>query len=126
MPPLLLVALGGAVGAVLRYLVARTLGATAFPWATLCVNVVGCFGIGLGLAWLERASAAGSIGPERAAELRLFVVVGLLGGLTTFSALGQETVALARSGALAAAGGSAALNLVLGFAAVAWGAHIAR
>jgi CrcB protein len=125
MPPVLLVALGGAAGAVLRYLVARAVGAAAFPWATLCVNVVGCFGIGLGLAWLQRASAAGAVAPERAADLRLFVVVGLLGGLTTFSAFGQETVALLRSGALGSAAASIVLNLGLGLAAVVLGARLA-
>lgn len=125
MPPVLLVALGGALGAVLRYLVARAVGAAAFPWATLCVNVVGCFGIGLGLAWLQRATAAGTVEPERAADLRLLVVVGLLGGLTTFSAFGQETVALLRGGALGAAGASIALNLGLGFSAVVLGARLA-
>lgn len=125
MPPLLLVALGGALGAVLRYLVARAVGPAAFPWATLCVNAVGCFGIGLALAWLQRAAAAGTLGPERAADVRLFAVVGLLGGLTTFSAFGQETVALVRSGALGAAVGSIALNLGLGLAAVVLGARLA-
>jgi CrcB protein len=125
MPPVLLVALGGAAGAVLRYLVGRAVGATAFPWATLCVNVAGCFGIGLGLAWLQRAAAAGTLGPERAADLRLLVVVGLLGGLTTFSAFGQETVALARGGALGAALASVVLNVGLGCAAVLVGARLA-
>jgi len=123
-PPVLLVALGGALGAVLRYLVGRAVGAAAFPWATLCVNVVGCLGIGFGLAWLQRATAAGSVAPERAADLRLVVVVGLLGGLTTFSAFGQETVALVRAGALGAACASIALNLGLGFGAVVVGARL--
>ena len=84
---LLLVAVGGALGAVARYGVgigaARWLG-LGFPWGTLAVNVVGGFAMG----WL-----AARIGPEQEA-LRLALGVGVLGGFTTFSAFSLETVRL--------------------------------
>ena len=87
------VALGGALGAVLRYqtggAVARWLGpsaAAAFPWATLAVNVTGSFAMGLLAGWLARHDGAEG--------WRLLLGVGLLGGFTTFSAFSLEAVAL--------------------------------
>lgn len=86
----LLVFLGGAAGSVGRYLVAlwaaNRLGAT-FPWGTLAVNVAGSFLIGL-LATL--ADEVGTIGPD----LRVFLVVGVLGGFTTFSSFSLESLRL--------------------------------
>jgi CrcB protein len=83
----LMVALGGAVGAVARYGVsvgaARWFG-LAFPWGTLIVNVVG--GLAMGLL-------AARFGPEQEA-VRLALGVGVLGGFTTFSAFSLETVRL--------------------------------
>ena len=83
----LLVALGGAVGAMARYgvgLGAARLFGLAFPWGTLAVNVVG--GLAMGLL-------AARTGPDQEA-LRLALGVGVLGGFTTFSAFSLETVRL--------------------------------
>ena len=92
----LLVALGGAAGAVLRYWVGmavqRSLG-PGFPWGTLAVNVSGCFVMGLVAGVAERQD---SLTPGT----RLFLVVGVLGGFTTFSAFANETVGAARAGAI--------------------------
>lgn len=92
----LLVGLGGFLGAIARYgcglLVQRIAGGTPiFPYATLLVNVAGSFLIGLGAVLiLSRVSAS--------AEWRLFLLVGLLGALTTFSTFSLETLELLYAG----------------------------
>ncbi len=93
MHPALLVFIGGGLGAITRY--AATVTATrwispAFPWSTLIVNLTGCFLIGL-LTGL--AGRNGLISPA----MRLFLAVGFLGGLTTFSTYGMEAVLAART-----------------------------
>lgn len=103
---ILLIAGGGAFGAVARYLLSDAVqNATSgsFPIGTLVVNALGCFLIGLfGYALLE--------GPVTARpEFRLALLVGVLGGFTTFSTFGWETVELFRAGNTR----GAALNIVL-------------
>jgi fluoride exporter len=91
---LLLVMCGGSLGAASRYgvglLAARFWGAT-FPWGTLMVNLVGCFLIGLLFALTERVRLL-------TPEMRLFLITGYLGALTTFSAFTLETVNAGRAG----------------------------
>ena len=105
------VALGGALGSVARYafsgVAVRWLGAE-FPYGTLFVNVTGSFTIGL-LAALVAADGRPLLG----ADARAFLLVGVLGGFTTFSSFSLETLELARGGALGAAGANVALSLVL-------------
>lgn len=105
------VALGGALGSVGRYAVSgiavRWLGA-GFPYGTLFVNVTGSFTIGL-LAALVAADGRPSLG----ADARAFLLVGVLGGFTTFSSFSLETLELARGGALGAAGANVVLSVVL-------------
>ena len=93
------VALGGATGAVLRYQSGRALTGwlgpqtvTAFPWATLTVNVVGSLAMGMLAGWLARH------GGENSEQWRLLVGVGLLGGFTTFSAFSLELMLLIERG----------------------------
>lgn len=86
MPNLLLVMLGGAIGAGLRHLVGVTALAKAgpgFPWATLFVNLAGGLAMGLLAGWFVRSGAN--------EQTRLLLAVGLLGGFTTFSAFSLET-----------------------------------
>ena len=114
-----LVALGAAIGGTLRALVSLALGATAFPWATLAVNALGSFAIGL---------YAGLTGPEgrllASGRSRQFVMTGICGGFTTFSLFGLETVRLAtRAPTLAAL--YVGLSLLLWFAAVWYGDTLA-
>jgi CrcB protein len=113
------VALGGALGSVARYAISgiavRWLGA-GFPYGTLFVNVTGSFTIGL-LAALVAADGRLSLG----ADARAFLMVGVLGGFTTFSSFSLETLNLARSGALAPAMLNVAGSLVLCLAAVSVG-----
>jgi len=111
-----LVAAGGALGSVLRYVVSVMVNqriAPGFPWATLFINLAGSFAIGVIVELaLTRAT---SIGPE----LRLFAAVGILGGFTTFSTFSLELVGLvgerAFVPALAYALGSVVLGFVLAF-----------
>lgn len=96
----LYIAMGGALGAVSRYgvtLGAARLGATGFPYATLTVNVVGSFLIGLFVAWLGGRT---EINPA----LRPLIQVGFLGALTTFSTFSLDALILLEQGRLTKAG----------------------
>jgi fluoride exporter len=84
-----------------------------FPWGTLMVNVLGSFIIGLFAA----LTADGVRGPL-SSETRLFVMAGLCGGYTTFSAFSLQTLVLMREGAWASAGVNIALSVALCLAAV--------
>ncbi len=116
-----LVGLGGFVGSALRFalggLAQRALPHAVLPAGTAFVNIAGCLAIGLvaGLAELR-----GALGPEA----RLFVVVGVLGGFTTFSALAAESFALALDSAVLKAFANMALHSVAGLAAV-WLGYVA-
>ena len=82
------VALGGALGAVGRYLVGLSLKtASGFPWATMSVNILGSLLMGLVIGWLSRQNGGSD-------ALRLFVAVGILGGFTTFSAFSMDLFTL--------------------------------
>jgi fluoride exporter len=89
------VAVGGGVGAFLRFAVGAWVvhhhPAAKFPWATLAVNWLGCLLIGLIYGWVEGRTMLG-------VSMRYFLVTGLLGGFTTFSAFGVETLYLFKRG----------------------------
>ena len=113
----LLVALGGAVGSVARYLVSRAVQGTllsAFPFGTMTANVLGCLVIGLvyGLADGDGAPVG--------ADLKLLLTVGFCGGFTTFSTFMNESLSLLRADSAAMmalyVGGSVALGLLAVFA----------
>jgi CrcB protein len=90
------VAVGGALGSVARYwmavAVARMAG-DAFPWGTLLINITGSFVI----AYFGTMTSPGGARPA-SIEMRLFVMVGLCGGYTTFSAFSMQTIELLRGG----------------------------
>lgn len=107
--PLLWIGLAGAVGAVLRYLITQgvmnALG-RGFPFGTLAVNVLGSFLIGiLFVVFWERA--------EGGELLRMILVVGLLGSLTTFSAFSLDTWMLLQHGAWLKAGANVLANVAI-------------
>jgi CrcB protein len=110
------VAAGGALGSLARYWLAElfaALGMAAFPWATLVANVSGSFVIGL---------VAALTGPDGrmlvAPELRLFWMVGICGGYTTFSSFSLQTLTLAQAGDWGRAGLNVASSLLLCLLAV--------
>ena len=118
MPTAVLVALGGATGAVARYGIGVRVGGRSFPWATLTVNLSGCFLLALVL---------GGVGPARwSASATTAVAVGVLGAYTTFSTFGFETMALFRGGSVLAATINAAGQVLAGLAAVAAGAALVK
>ena len=122
MPHLLLVMLGGAIGAALRYLVGlaalRGLGPD-YPWGTLIVNLTG----GLLMGLLAGILARGGGGNE---GLRAFVGVGILGGFTTFSAFSLETANMIERGQLLGAAGYSLASLVGAVAMLFLGLFMAR
>ncbi|ACE91300.1 camphor resistance protein CrcB [Rhizobium phaseoli] len=117
-----LVALGGAIGSVLRYYVgqwALRLMGPAFPWGTLAVNVVGCFVIGVFAELIARRFNASM-------ELRLLLITGFLGGFTTFSAFSLDAISLFERGEAVAGGIYIAASVGLSMAAVISGLAVMR
>ena len=116
------IAIGGAIGSVLRYAVsswlAQAVGET-FPWGTLIVNVTGSFVIGF---------FAAATGPDGrvllAPDMRQFVMVGVCGGYTTFSSFSLQTLNLVRDGDMLAAGANIAGSVVACLLAV-WAGYAA-
>ncbi|WP_374283242.1 fluoride efflux transporter CrcB [Novosphingobium sp.] len=122
----LYVALGGGIGAWLRFLTGRVwtqaigpVAASAFPWATLSVNLIGSFAMGLLAGWLARFGTYGE-------GWRLLLGVGVLGGFTTFSAFSLELAGMAQRGALGMAAGYALVSLVGGVAGLFAGLTMMR
>lgn len=111
--PAVLVAVGGAAGTLARYWIGVAVGVRTFPWATLGINVAGCFALALLLA-----GPAASRWPT---DVTTALAVGLVGGFTTYSTFGYETVTLARGGHLAWAAAYVGLSVVGGLAAATAG-----
>jgi CrcB protein len=119
--PVLQVALGGAIGAAMRYLtgigIVRLFGHTAFPLGVLTVNVLGSFAMGL---------FVGLAAHRGLTHLSPFVATGVLGGFTTFSAFSLEAVTLYERGALGLAAAYVIGNVVLSIAALFAGLALSR
>lgn len=119
---LLLVAVGGAIGASLRHLTSlaalRLIG-PGFPWATVAVNIVGSFAMGVFVETLVRR-----VGMPN--ELRLFVATGILGGFTTFSAFSLDFAVMWERGAMGSALAYALGSVVLSIIALFLGLWLAR
>ena len=117
------VGFGGFVGSSLRFLISgwvhRLPGTGAFPYGTLAVNVAGCLAIGLlgGLAEHRQVFSPAA---------RLFLMIGVLGGFTTFSTFAFETIALAHASDVARLFANIFLQVVLGLSAAWLGYVIAR
>ena len=117
----LLVAFGGAIGAALRFLTGvgmlRLTGPQDFPLAILSVNVIGSFLMGLFVVFAAHKGLT---------HLSPFVMTGVLGGFTTFSAFSLETVTLMERGQLGAAGLYVGLSVVLSVGGLMLGLWLAR
>ncbi len=116
------IAIGSALGGVARYwcsvVVARMIGET-FPWGTIFINILGSFVIGF---FAELTGPDGRV--FASTNARLFVMVGLCGGYTTFSSFSLQTLNLMREGEWLAAGANIGGSVVLCMLAV-WGGYVA-
>ncbi|MDT8386812.1 MAG: fluoride efflux transporter CrcB [Thiogranum sp.] len=122
MSQILAIAGGGAIGAVLRYLVSNSaydLLGKDFPYGTLVVNVIGSLLMGFLAIWLLERTFGGT-------ALRAFLLIGLLGSFTTFSAFSLETLNLMENGQLLSALSNALLSVVLCVMAAGLGVILAR
>lgn len=118
--PYLLAALGAGLGAMGRLALSKltlTLGSTAFPVGTLTVNVVGSFLIGICGAFLVATEGGFRLGPG----MQVFLITGVLGGFTTFSAFSLQTLYHLQRGEYALASLNVGASVVLCLAAVAGG-----
>ncbi|MFV1981479.1 MAG: fluoride efflux transporter CrcB [Rhodothermia bacterium] len=119
----LLVGTGGFIGSAARYaaggVVHRLIPGVTFPWGTVVVNVLGCFLIGVVAALTMTRQLL-------TPETRLLVMVGILGGFTTFSTFGYETFALLRDGEPLRALANASIQVIAGLVAVWLGYSLAR
>ncbi len=116
------IAAGGAAGAVARYAMMSAVGhwvGTGFPWATLSVNVIGCFVMG---ALAEAFALAWSANPE----IRAFLTVGFLGAFTTFSAFTLDVNLLMAQGRLMPAALYVAASVLLTILAFFLGMAVLR
>jgi CrcB protein len=119
---ILLVALGGGIGSVFRYLTGVLTSRYFqghFPLATFITNILGCFLIGLIMGFLVKSQMQDS-------AMRWFLVTGFCGGYTTFSAFGYENIALLQGQHFIAGFGYIALSVIAGLAAVWLGLFIAQ
>lgn len=114
---MILVGTGGFIGSIARYLVSRLTARVewfSIPLGTLTVNVAGSFLIGLLIGMAEK-------GPVLSVEWRMFLMVGLCGGFTTFSTFTGENLMLMRNGQFASLLLYTGLSVLLGFTAVYFG-----
>lgn len=123
LPQLLWVGLGGFLGSVGRFVISglfnRLSPALAFPTGTLAVNILGCFLIGLIHGLAESRNMLGT-------DTRIFLFIGVLGGFTTYSTFGFESLALLKDGAMLKASANIIIHVFVGLAAVWLGDTLGR
>ena len=112
---------GSFIGGAARYLVSLAMKSISkgFPWATLAVNLVGCFLIGLLWGVFSKNGTEGS-------NWALFLTVGLCGGFTTFSTFSKEALAMLQGGNVWGFAGYVAISVIAGIALVAAGYFLVR
>jgi fluoride exporter len=119
MKSFLLVGFGGMIGSMLRYLFSLIIKPSWFPYATLTINIIGCFVIGLVIgATLRNDSLNGN--------WKLFLATGICGGFTTFSAFSHECIQMIGQQRYAAVFIYISLSVLLGLAATFAGLQLAK
>jgi CrcB protein len=119
---ILYIAIGGAVGSILRFLTTLLVSkywSDNFPLATFIVNTIGCFFIGVFVGYLTKNQLEDS-------NLKWFLVTGVCGGFTTFSAFGMENYSLFQNNNSLLAFGYIALSIILGLFAVWFGLFVSK
>ena len=118
---ILAVGTGSFLGGAARYLVSLAMKGLikGFPWATLAVNLVGCFLIGLLWGIFSKHGSEGS-------NWALFLMVGLCGGFTTFSTFSKEALVMLQGGNVWGSAGYVAISVVAGIALVAAGFYLMK
>lgn len=116
---ILLVGLGGGIGSILRYTTTMLIGAAKIPYATLLVNVIGSFVIGLVIAF-------GIKDENFAGNWKLFLATGICGGFTTFSAFSADNMQLLQSGKTGLAFLYITVSVVLSIAATFGGYQLLK
>ena len=123
LPQLLWVGVGGFLGSVARFVIAgffnRLSPLLAFPVGTLAVNILGCFLIGLLYGLAESRDILGT-------DIRIFLFIGVLGGFTTYSTFGFESLALLQDGEFFKTSANILLHVIVGLAAVWIGDTLGR
>jgi CrcB protein len=123
LPQLLWVGFGGFLGSIGRFVMAgafnRFSPALGFPVGTLAVNILGCFLIGILYGLAETRSL---LSPD----IRIFLFIGVLGGFTTYSTFGFESLALLKDGAILKASSNIVLHIFVGLTAVWLGDTLGR
>ena len=118
---ILIAGIGSFFGGICRYLLSTFIHARnsyQFPWGTFAVNLLGCLLIGCIIGWAERHVLKD--------EWRLFLVTGVLGGFTTFSAFSGETFSLIRAGHYGVATSYVVASVVVGIALTFLGAMVIK
>lgn len=111
MKTILYIALGGALGSVLRYLTSQALSKQeGFPFGTFIANVLGCLLIGLFFGYFEKQNVLSQ-------DLKFFLITGLCGGYTTFSTFSNENVQLMHNNQMGLALLYTAISIIIGFTA---------